>query len=145
MNNNSVCNISCLFAGTGQSGKSTFIKQMRIIHGQGYTEYDRREYTKLVYQNIFQAIQALCWAMKSLNIIWEAHEYSKIISKWVTSLYAAAIYFFRVNSGNSRTMCEISHDFIDVVPFSFLLTLSMFYTLFWCFQCWLGTSKYRLG
>ena len=73
MNNNSVCNISCLFAGTGQSGKSTFIKQMRIIHGQGYTEDDRREYTTLVYQNIFQAIQALCWAVKSLNIKYEKH------------------------------------------------------------------------
>ena len=61
----------CLFAGTGESGKSTFIKQMRIIHGQGYTEDDRRGYTKLVYQNIFQAIQALCRAMKNLNIQFE--------------------------------------------------------------------------
>ena len=57
-----------LGTGTGESGKSTFIKQMRIIHGQGYTEDDRRGYTKLVFQNIFQAIQALCRAMKSLNI-----------------------------------------------------------------------------
>ena len=73
MNDNTVCNISCLFTGTGESGKSTFIKQMRIIHGQGYTEDDRRGYTKLVYQNIFQAIQALCWAMKNLNIKYEKH------------------------------------------------------------------------
>ena len=46
---------------------------MRIIHGQGYTEDDCREYTTLVYQNIFQAIQALCWAVKSLNIKYEKH------------------------------------------------------------------------
>ena len=124
----------CLFAGTGESGKSTFIKQMRIIHGQGYTEDDRRGYTKLVYQNIFQAIQALCRAMKNLNIQFEVEMnlVSEIISKWMTSIYAAGIYFFRVNSGNNRTMCKICHHFIDVVLC--LLALNRFCTLFWCFD-----------
>ncbi len=41
---------------------------MRIIHGQGYSEDDRRSYSKLVYQNIFQAIQALTRAMDMLKI-----------------------------------------------------------------------------
>lgn len=36
------------------------------------------------------------------------------------------MYLFRVNSGNSRTIGEIRRDFIDVVPFSFLLTLAGF-------------------
>ena len=54
--------------GTGESGKSTFIKQMRIIHGSGYNETDRRSFTKLVYQNIFIAIQALINAMRTLQI-----------------------------------------------------------------------------
>eukprot|EP00795_Rhopilema_esculentum_P003758 gene3758-15039_t len=60
--------LKLLLLGTGESGKSTFIKQMRIIHGQGYTEEDRRGYSKLVYQNIFQAIQALTRAMDMLKI-----------------------------------------------------------------------------
>ena len=54
--------------GTGESGKSTFIKQMRIIHGQGYSEDDRRGYIKLVYQNIFMAIHSLTRAMETLRI-----------------------------------------------------------------------------
>ena len=33
----------------------------------------------------------------------------------------------------------------NVVLVSFLLTLNRFHTLFWCFDCWLWTSKYRLG
>lgn len=45
------------FAGTGESGKSTFIKQMRIIHGNGYSEEDKRAHIRLVYQNVFMAIQ----------------------------------------------------------------------------------------
>uniref|UniRef100_A0A8C3I246 Guanine nucleotide-binding protein subunit alpha n=1 Tax=Chrysemys picta bellii TaxID=8478 RepID=A0A8C3I246_CHRPI len=58
----------CFVAGTGESGKSTFIKQMRIIHGSGYTDEDRKSFTKLVYQNIFTAIQAMIRAMDTLKI-----------------------------------------------------------------------------
>ena len=54
--------------GTGESGKSTFIKQMRIIHGAGYTEEDRKTFTKLVYQNIFMAINSMIRAMETLRI-----------------------------------------------------------------------------
>ncbi len=54
--------------GTGESGKSTFIKQMRIIHGTGYTEEDKRGFTKLVYQNIFTSMQSMIRATENLNI-----------------------------------------------------------------------------
>lgn len=62
-------NVGCpLFTGTGESGKSTFIKQMRIIHGQGYSDEDKRGYVPLVYQNIITAMHSLTIAMESLNI-----------------------------------------------------------------------------
>lgn len=48
-----------MITGTGESGKSTFIKQMRIIHGNGYSEEDKRGHIRLVYQNIFMAMQVL--------------------------------------------------------------------------------------
>uniref|UniRef100_A0A3Q3W1M1 Guanine nucleotide-binding protein subunit alpha n=1 Tax=Mola mola TaxID=94237 RepID=A0A3Q3W1M1_MOLML len=57
-----------LLLGTGESGKSTFIKQMRIIHGKGYDEADRKGFSRLVFQNIVAAIQALISAMKTLHI-----------------------------------------------------------------------------
>ncbi|NXP52224.1 GNA14 protein, partial [Heliornis fulica] len=60
--------------GTGESGKSTFIKQMRIIHGSGYTEEDRKGFTKLVYQNIFTAMQAMIRAMDTLKIQYTSKE-----------------------------------------------------------------------
>uniref|UniRef100_A0A8C5ZSH9 Guanine nucleotide-binding protein subunit alpha-11 n=1 Tax=Marmota marmota marmota TaxID=9994 RepID=A0A8C5ZSH9_MARMA len=56
---------------TGESGKSTFIKQMRIIHGAGYSEEDKRGFTKLVYQNIFTAMQAMIRAMETLKILYK--------------------------------------------------------------------------
>ncbi|XP_076868186.1 guanine nucleotide-binding protein subunit alpha-14-like isoform X2 [Brachyhypopomus gauderio] len=60
--------LKLLLLGTGESGKSTFIKQMRIIHGKGFSEEDRRGYTKLIFQNIFVAVQALIQAMEMLGI-----------------------------------------------------------------------------
>ncbi|KAI7812596.1 guanine nucleotide-binding protein subunit alpha-14-like [Triplophysa rosa] len=60
--------LKLLLLGTGESGKSTFIKQMRIIHGKGYTEEDRKAYTNLVFQNVFVAIQTLIQSMENLNI-----------------------------------------------------------------------------
>ncbi|CAM4564813.1 guanine nucleotide-binding protein subunit alpha-14 isoform X1 [Caretta caretta] len=60
--------LKLLLLGTGESGKSTFIKQMRIIHGAGYTDEDKKSFTKLVYQNIFTAIQAMIRAMDTLKI-----------------------------------------------------------------------------
>ncbi|KAF0301782.1 Guanine nucleotide-binding protein G(q) subunit alpha [Amphibalanus amphitrite] len=64
----------CLSTGTGESGKSTFIKQMRIIHGVGYTDEDRRGFTRLVYQNIFMAMQSMINAMDFLNIEYKSSE-----------------------------------------------------------------------
>ncbi|KAI7809664.1 putative guanine nucleotide-binding protein subunit alpha-11-like [Triplophysa rosa] len=54
--------------GTGESGKSTFIKQMRIIHGTGYTDEDKRGFTKLVYQNIYTSMQSMIRATETLKI-----------------------------------------------------------------------------
>ena len=60
--------------GTGEAGKSTFIKQMRIIHGQGYSEGDRKKFTVLVYRNIYTTSQILIDAMETLEIPYETEE-----------------------------------------------------------------------
>ena len=62
------------YTGTGESGKSTFIKQMRIIHGSGYTDEDKRGFIKLVFQNIFMAMQTMIRAMELLKIQYENPE-----------------------------------------------------------------------
>ncbi|XP_065181791.1 guanine nucleotide-binding protein G(q) subunit alpha-like [Sycon ciliatum] len=60
--------LKLLLLGTGESGKSTFIKQMRIIHGNGYSESDRKSFKKLVFQNIYTAMHALLNGMDALHI-----------------------------------------------------------------------------
>jgi guanine nucleotide-binding protein G(q) subunit alpha len=60
--------IKLLLLGTGESGKSTFIKQMRIIHGAGYNENDCVEMRHLVYQNIVTSMQNMVQASKMFDL-----------------------------------------------------------------------------
>lgn len=67
--------------GTGESGKSTFIKQMKIIHGSGYSDEDKKSFIKLVYQNIFMAMQSMIKAMDMLKIPYK--DGRNTVSSWV--------------------------------------------------------------
>lgn len=57
-----------MLLGCGESGKSTFIKQMRIIHGSGYSDEDKKGFSKLIYQNVFMSIQSMIKGMEQLEI-----------------------------------------------------------------------------
>ena len=57
-----------LLLGTGGCGKSTFIKQMRIILGGGFPEDQYEYYLRVVHKNLLQAASSLTRAMDTLNI-----------------------------------------------------------------------------
>ena len=59
--------LKLLLLGTGESGKSTFIKQMRIIHGQGYNDEEQKDFIKYIYHNILTSIQNMIKAMRSVS------------------------------------------------------------------------------
>ncbi|XP_065841713.1 guanine nucleotide-binding protein G(q) subunit alpha-like [Oscarella lobularis] len=63
--------LKLLLLGTGESGKSTFVKQMRIIHGAGYTDSDRAGFKSLVYSNVYTAMGQLMGAMNDLEIAYK--------------------------------------------------------------------------
>uniref|UniRef100_A0A8C2IYQ7 Uncharacterized protein n=1 Tax=Cyprinus carpio TaxID=7962 RepID=A0A8C2IYQ7_CYPCA len=77
--------IKLLLLGTAESGKTTFMKQMKIIHGSGFLEDERRGYTKLVFQNIFQAISEMTDAMKTLKIPY-SNPQNEIYAQWFQDL-----------------------------------------------------------
>uniref|UniRef100_A0A8B9FND9 Guanine nucleotide-binding protein G(T) subunit alpha-2 n=1 Tax=Amazona collaria TaxID=241587 RepID=A0A8B9FND9_9PSIT len=55
-------------AGAGESGKSTIVKQMKIIHQDGYTPEECMEFKAIIYGNILQSILAIIRAMSTLGI-----------------------------------------------------------------------------
>uniref|UniRef100_A0A8C7GXF8 G protein subunit alpha 13 n=2 Tax=Oncorhynchus TaxID=8016 RepID=A0A8C7GXF8_ONCKI len=48
--------VKILLLGAGESGKSTFLKQMRIIHGQDFDQQDREEFRATIYSNVIKAL-----------------------------------------------------------------------------------------
>ncbi|KAJ8046709.1 Guanine nucleotide-binding protein G(i) subunit alpha [Holothuria leucospilota] len=60
--------VKLLLLGAGESGKSTIVKQMKIIHEEGYSEEDCKQYKPVVYSNTIQSMIAIIRAMGSLKI-----------------------------------------------------------------------------
>ncbi|GAB6025795.1 hypothetical protein CHUAL_011772 [Chamberlinius hualienensis] len=58
--------VKILLLGAGESGKSTFIKQMKIIHGYHFEEEALREYRTIVYQNVIKGMKVLVDARNKL-------------------------------------------------------------------------------
>uniref|UniRef100_A0A672RLN4 Guanine nucleotide-binding protein G(i) subunit alpha-1 n=1 Tax=Sinocyclocheilus grahami TaxID=75366 RepID=A0A672RLN4_SINGR len=60
--------VKLLLLGAGESGKSTIVKQMKIIHEAGYSEEECKQYKAVVYSNTIQSIIAIIRAMGRLKI-----------------------------------------------------------------------------
>lgn len=57
-----------LSIGAGESGKSTIVKQMKIIHETGYSTEECEQYRPVVYSNTIQSLMAIIRAMGQLRI-----------------------------------------------------------------------------
>jgi guanine nucleotide-binding protein G(i) subunit alpha len=60
--------IKMLLLGAGESGKSTVLKQMKLIHHGGYTEQERESYKEIIFSNTIQSMRAVLEAMPQLDI-----------------------------------------------------------------------------
>ncbi|TVY82794.1 Guanine nucleotide-binding protein alpha-3 subunit [Lachnellula suecica] len=71
-----------LLLGSGESGKSTIVKQMKIIHQSGYTVEELSMYRMTIYKNLVDCAKALIGAMRQFDIdpqIPVNHEYSDFL------------------------------------------------------------------
>ena len=63
--------VKLLLLGAGESGKSTFLKQMRIIHGYTFDPGVLDEYREVIYNNIIRGMKVLIDARDKLGIPWQ--------------------------------------------------------------------------
>ncbi|KAL8616922.1 Guanine nucleotide-binding protein subunit alpha-12 [Nucella lapillus] len=62
--------VRILLLGAGESGKSTFLKQMKIIHGQEFSKEALLEFKSQVYSNVVKGMRVLIDARDKLGIPW---------------------------------------------------------------------------
>ncbi|KAK9351640.1 guanine nucleotide binding protein, alpha subunit [Lipomyces doorenjongii] len=60
--------IKMLLLGAGESGKSTIIKQMKLIHEGGYSRDERLSFREIIFSNTVQSMKVIVEAMDSLGI-----------------------------------------------------------------------------
>lgn len=83
-----------LLLGSGESGKSTFLKQMKIIHGEGFSRETIAEFRQTIYLNIVKGMKVLVDACVKLGI-----EFSAASS----SAHSQTVYEF-----NGRELDEVT-------------------------------------
>ncbi|KAA0723268.1 Guanine nucleotide-binding protein G(o) subunit alpha [Triplophysa tibetana] len=60
--------VKLLLLGGGESGKSTIVKQMKIIHEDGFSGDDVKQFKPVVYSNTIQSLATILRAMETLGI-----------------------------------------------------------------------------
>uniref|UniRef100_A0A1I8G526 G-protein alpha subunit n=1 Tax=Macrostomum lignano TaxID=282301 RepID=A0A1I8G526_9PLAT len=60
-----------LLLGTAASGKSTFLRSMRIIHEDRFSEQELLSFKSVIYCNIWRGLMKLLYVKKRLGIRWE--------------------------------------------------------------------------
>ncbi|KAJ3038007.1 guanine nucleotide-binding protein subunit alpha [Rhizophlyctis rosea] len=57
-----------LLLGSGDSGKTTVLKQMKILHGDGFGNEERSAFRTRIYDNILDSMKALVYALETLGV-----------------------------------------------------------------------------
>lgn len=74
--------VKILLLGAGESGKSTFLKQMRIIHGQDFDQRAKEEFRATIYSNVIKGSTSLT-VCRLVKFFWAVQiPRSNLISQW---------------------------------------------------------------
>jgi len=60
--------VKMLLLGAGESGKSTILKQMKLIHDGGYSPEERESFKEIIFSNTVQSMRVILEAMENMNI-----------------------------------------------------------------------------
>lgn len=82
--------LKVLLLGTGESGKSTLLKQMRIIQGTGYSHNERKAFVGHIHNNVVSSMYTLIEAMRTLEVDFERAE-SEQHAQLVSSAHAQGV------------------------------------------------------
>ncbi|KAM9770405.1 guanine nucleotide-binding protein subunit alpha-12a [Menidia menidia] len=77
--------VKILLLGAGESGKSTFLKQMRIINGQEFDQKALLDFRDTIYENVLKGMRVLVDARDKLGISWQSCENEKqgmLVMSW---------------------------------------------------------------
>ncbi|ORZ10398.1 guanine nucleotide-binding protein subunit alpha [Absidia repens] len=60
--------VKMLLLGAGESGKSTIIKQMKLLHDGGYSHDEREAFKEIIFSNTVQSMRVILEAMQHMDV-----------------------------------------------------------------------------
>jgi guanine nucleotide-binding protein subunit alpha len=93
--------------GAGESGKSTVLKQMRLIHAGGFSKNERKLWRVHIFQNLTNAFQIILDAMEEQDTEFEDDD------NYVSS--SMSIYCWR-DSNALQQWAQLIHSDPDIGP-----------------------------
>ncbi|KAL8742817.1 MAG: hypothetical protein Q9190_004757 [Brigantiaea leucoxantha] len=75
--------VKILLLGAGESGKSTILKQMRIIYSEGFHLEERKEVRQVIFSNMIVAFKIIAEEMREIGLEYEnseSHEHERVIA-----------------------------------------------------------------
>lgn len=60
--------VKVFLLGAGESGKSTVLKQLKILHHHSFTDFERRQYTDVIWYDLVQSMKKLIYNARKLKI-----------------------------------------------------------------------------
>ncbi|XP_071770549.1 guanine nucleotide-binding protein subunit alpha-12a [Centroberyx gerrardi] len=86
--------VKILLLGAGESGKSTFLKQMRIINGKEFDQKALLDFRDTIYENVIKGMRVLVDARDKLGISWQSCENEKqgmLVMSWEGRVGASGV------------------------------------------------------
>ncbi|KZP19910.1 guanine nucleotide-binding protein alpha-3 subunit [Athelia psychrophila] len=120
-----------LLAGSGESGKSTIVKQMKIIHQDGFTHGELMTYRMTIYRNLVESAQAIVEAMHKIGVDCETPANRADAPTW-TNCDRIIDYRITMPTGfvvNSEIVSMIGHLWEDPIMASVMDRSRKFYLM----------------
>lgn len=76
-----------IYTGSGESGKSTLLKQMKIINLNGYSEEELFTWRATVYRNVVESAQTIVQTISELGLSYEKPELNVNINTCIICVY----------------------------------------------------------
>lgn len=97
-----------VFIGAGESGKSTILKQMKLIYTQGFSKNERLDFKPVIFNNIVQSFKTISEAMAEMGFDYDSPDNE--VSSFVSWCGAQAFYMIYI--------CHLSQAYSCVTSFT---------------------------
>ncbi|CCH44760.1 Guanine nucleotide-binding protein G(i) subunit alpha [Wickerhamomyces ciferrii] len=83
--------VKLLLLGAGESGKSTVLKQMKVLHQNGFTHQERQQYAQVIWADAIQSMRILILQARKMGIPLDSDQPNSKLSTFKQAILRAKV------------------------------------------------------